>query len=251
MEESFEERIQRISRELNNDKKHQRSVSWMVYVSLGVAFVSFIYSVFSLFYNQENTYFDKKEIQESLRKVINNGASIDEVKRVYNTKNVEGKPIIFNKSDYMKTHYTSNTSLSAILSDLLVHHYNQDSIASDSTYVIRLRNLISTYETIHPFDGLEENQRYYLENIRLKMDSNYYYIQDDLVKLGDELDRKNQLVNKYLDKSELSFKISIIALVFTFIFSIWQLVQNHKTDKKIDLIFFKENELKEEKKPET
>ena len=251
MEESFQERIDRISRELNNDKTPQRSISWMAYLSLGVAFVTFIYSVFMLFYNQENAYFDKNEIQESLRKVIYNGASIDEVKRVYNNKNVENKPIIFNKSDYMKTHYTSNTSLAAILSDLLVNHFNQDSIASDSTYVIRLRNMISTYEAIHPFDCLEENQRYYLENIRLKMDSNYYYIQEDLVKLGDELDRKNQLVNKYLDKSELSFKVSIIALILTFIFSIWQLFQNHKTDKKIDLISFKENELKKKKEYET
>lgn len=237
MKDSFEEKTLRSLSQLIEDK--QRRVHKHLNVMIFIVFTLLVISTFYLFLLlngnfQEGTYINKKEVQESLSKVIHNGGSLDEIKRVYSTKKAENKLFIFNKDEYLDSHYRSDISLSAILSDLLVNYYKQDSIVTDSTYVMRLRNMISTYETIHPFDGLEENQRYYLENIRLKLDSNYYFIQDDLVKLGDELDRKNLLVTKYLNKSETSFWISVIALVITFILSAYQIYQGSCSKKQMD-----------------
>lgn len=239
----LEEEKERVDRDFEKAKReYEKELSRMNIFSViskvifGIWIIGIIFLIVLVFNNniQQGSFFEKKEIQESLRKIINNGGSIDEIKRVYDNKNIEERRLDFKSSKYVKSHYISDTPLSAILSDLLVEYYKQDTIIADTAYVVRLRDLITSYETIHPFDGLEENQRYYLENIRLKMDSNYYLIQDDLVKLGDELDRKNLLVNKYLNKSEISFWISIIALIITIVLSGWQLIQNINSKKQLE-----------------
>lgn len=243
MNETFEERIQRISRHLNKDKK-RNTIYKEIIVSISscliVAGISLLITIF--LYSPQEKFIEKNNIQNSLSTVVRNGGSIDEAKQIYETKTIVNKPFFTSETDFLKTHYPSETSLSSILSDLLVNYYNQESIASDSVYVQSLRNMISEYNTIHPFDGLEESQKYYLDNIHQKLDSNYYSIQDDLIKLGEELDRKNLLVNKYLNKSEISFKISIIALVITVFFSVWQLIQNYRTSRQIKAIFKPESE---------
>lgn len=251
MEESFEERIQRISRELNKDKKSKNIISWIFERLIFILFVVLTFCLIVSIVNlvRGNTYIAKEDIHKTLSKVIHNGGSLDEVKHVYDTRSGEDKFLVIVNSEYWNSHYVYDTPLSSILSDLLVEYYKQDTLISDSIYEMRLRDMISTYETIHPFDGLEESQKYYLENIRQKLDSNYVYIQEDLIKVGGELDRKNQLVNKYLDKSDLSFKISILALILTIGFSVWQIIQNNRTGKKLDLMFFNMNQLK--KKEET
>lgn len=252
MNESFYENIQRISRHLNKDKKRNTTYKEIIISITSCVIAAGVSLLITIFlYSPHEKFIEKENIQNVLSNVVRNGGSIDEARHIYETKTIVGKPFFTSETDFLKTHYPSEISLSSILSDLIVNYYNQDSIASDSVYVHTLRNMITEYNTIHPFDGLEESQKYYLDNIHQKLDSNYNAIQDDLIKLGEELDRKNILVNKYLDKSELSYKVSIIALFFTLIFSVWQLVQNHKTGKKIDSLFSNENEAKEKNEQET
>ena len=210
-----------------------------------IVFVVFLSSIW------KEDYINKESIQNEMSVVIRNGGSIDEVRHIFDTKRTYKMPITGIFTDFIDSNYTQNVSLSTILADLRVKYYKEISKKADSVYLYRLNNIVSDYNAVHPFDGLEENQKYYLENIRQKLDSNYYFIQEDIVKVGDDLDRKNQLVNKYLNKSEISFNISIFALFLTIVFSIWQLIQNHRTGKKLDSIFSKDNQIEEQKETET
>ncbi len=197
-----------------------------------------LFIIFTRILDSDSTqkFISKNAILPPMSKVIKNGGSIDEVKHIFNSKTLVNEPFFGANREFKESHYQGDVALSYILSDLLVEYYQKDQFKEDSLYVTRLYNIIEEYNTIHPYDGLEENQRYYLENIRQKLDSNYRLIQEDIIQLGDELDRKNLLVNKYLAKSETSYVISIIALALTIILSLWQIRQNYKSGKRIDTI---------------
>lgn len=70
----------------------------------------------------------------------------------------------------------------------------------------------------------------------MKLDSNYVKIQPDINKIVDELANKNQLVSTYLNKSDISFYISVFALFVTFIFSLYQIYQAKQSSKEINKI---------------
>lgn len=217
---------------------------WGIMPVLSVVFVVYLIIIW------REEYINKEGIQDEMSNVIRNGGSIDEIRHIFDTRSTSKMPITGPFTDFGDNNYSQSVSLSTILSDLLVKYYKEKTTASDSNYLERLQNIVTDYNAVHPFDGLEENQKYYLENIRQKLDSNYIFIQEDIVKVGDELDRKNQLVNKYLDKSEISFNISIFALFLTILFSVWQLIQNHRTGKKLDDLFSKNNQIEEKKETE-
>ncbi len=216
-----------------------------------------IFGVIFLIYAQDRQseqYINQKSIQESIRKVISHGGSIDEIRHIYDTRKMETLPLIPDDDEkFLYSHYKGDVALSHILADLLVIYYETNMSVSDSIYIHRLKEVVQEYNAIHPFDGLEESQKYYLENIRQKLGTNYSLIQDDLIKVGDELDRKNQLVSKYLNKSEISFWISIMAVGITIIFSIWQLMQNQKTSENIkkSLVEYKKTQKNEDSKNRT
>lgn len=91
--------------------------------------------------------------------------------------------------------------------------------------------IIIENEKRNPFDNLEDNQKYNFENIQVKLDSNYVSIHSDVTKIADELNSKNQLVNKYLNKSEISFYISLLALFITILLSSYQIYQSYSSNK--------------------
>ena len=67
------------------------------------------------------------------------------------------------------------------------------------------------------------------------MNSNEYSnIQSDVMKIADELKYKNGLVDKYLNKSEISFYISIAAIIITIILSVFQIIQSNLSNKKVE-----------------
>lgn len=87
----------------------------------------------------------------------------------------------------------------------------------------------------NPFEELDANQRYYFESIRVKAGNNFEILQSDVTKIADELKNKNQLVEKYLNKSTVSFIISIIALGLTLLLSGVQIWQNRKMRKMLQV----------------
>ena len=175
---------------------------------------------------------ERAPLKRVMYNTIKNGGDLKTIKHIYNTRYLESR-----KSSKIgdSIYYVENYPLSGILNDLKVDYY-QGTKEKDSVYFKALSNIISENDKHNPFDNLDENQRYIFVSIQEKSDSLFAKISPDLIKIADELNNRNQLVNKYLIKSETSFYISIGALILTFIFSLFQIYQNYKTKKSIDTI---------------
>jgi hypothetical protein len=170
-----------------------------------------------------DSYFSKN-IKSDIQKVIENNGDLPTIKHIYKTREIKKKklPDLFvnKQTDY----YPESTSLNEILNDLKVEYYKSEN--GSSAYLNRLNDIILLNNQINPFDKLQTNQKFAFENIRDKLDSNYVDIQDELNRIADELNSKNLLVDRYLEKSNLSYWISVIALVLTIILSTIQIYQN-------------------------
>lgn len=188
---------------------------------------------------EKKLYFAKEPIKVIMRNTIKNGGDLRSIKHIYNTRQLEGLDIqkIFHPNK-LNDYYIEDYPLSDILDDLMID-YLQDGINKDSMYYQALSYIIEDNERQNPFDNLEDNQKYNFENIQTKLDSAYIKISPDITKIADELNNKNQLVSKYLSKSEMSFYISIAAVIITIILSLIQITQNfqrraNETVKKAD-----------------
>jgi hypothetical protein len=192
-----------------------------------------------------------KEIKGNIKTVIHEGSDISTVKHLYNSKIIKNRTLfdILNKKE--EAFYPENTSLSQILNDLKVDFY-LDSTVNDSLYLERIENILKIHNQVNPFDKLDSNQKFAFENIRTKLGDNYQIVQGDFNRIADELNNKNQLVGKYLDKSNLSYWISIIALVVSLILSTIQIFQNRNSKKSSELLnrLFKEENMEDENQNE-
>ena len=126
--------------------------------------------------------------------------------------------------------YPESTTLTTILNDIKKEYYIKNQ--KDSIYLTRLNTILIEHEEVNPFDKLESNQKFMFENVRQKLDSHYVTVKEDLNRIADEMNNKNLLVDKYLDKSNLSYWLSIIALTLTVILSTIQIYQNSSKDKE-------------------
>ena len=205
----------------------QNNFSWLVNTTLALALLSSFVSIISVV--NKDKVVNKKEIATSITEVIRNNGNINNIKHIYNSRTLESKLLTSPKE-----FYSNETSLSFILNDILVDTYKNNS--KDSAVIDKLNMILIEYETINPFDKLESTQIYSFNNIKIKLDSSYVKIQPDINKIVDELTNKNQLVNAYLNKSDISFYISIFALFVTFIFSIYQIYQAKQSSKEMNEI---------------
>ncbi|MEM9831175.1 MAG: hypothetical protein AAF944_11095 [Bacteroidota bacterium] len=187
-----------------------------------------------------------KSIKKDISFSINNNANIDVVKNIYENREIKSPNLIkdiFNKVE--EEYYLEGTPLSKILDDLKTDYYLNDSV--DTLYLRKLTQIISTHSQTNPFDKLDDNQKNDFENIRAKLEHDYSRVQSDLVRIADELYNRNNLVTTYLDKSTLSYWISIIALFMTILLSFYQIYQN-RTNRISKLLkeAMKEEEIEEE-----
>ena len=209
----------------------------MSFSTISVAFLSVAGLIITILTEpSDEKYFNKEKYKASIQLSVKNGAKIDNIKHLYDSRILEKKPLFSSKDEFISKYYTENTSLSFILQDLLSDYYTNSKFEKDSIYICKLNMIIKENQETNPFDKLEISQKYNFENIRLKTDSNYVKIQSDIIRITDELDSKNQLVNKYLNKSEISFNLSIIALIITILLSAYQIFQNYSSTKNVQKI---------------
>lgn len=190
-------------------------------------------------YDSNEKYFNKENFKKTITLAIKNNAEIDNIKHIYDARILEKRPLFSKKEEYLSKYYMENTSLSFILNDLLSDYYTDEKFKNDSSYLNNLKLIIKENEEINPFDKLEVSQKYNFENIRQKLDSDYIKIQPDVIRIADELDNKNQLVSKYLNQSETSFNLSIIALIVTILLSAFQIYQNYSSTKNFQRFIYK------------
>jgi hypothetical protein len=201
-----------------------------------LAILSLTAIVFFFFNDQRDlphSYYSK-DIKQDIKLVIQNGADVNTVKYIFNSRIVKNKHIIdlfFKKGGDF---YPASTNLDQILNDLKVEYFKSEK--PNKEYYTLLSNIVAINNQINPFDKLDSNQKFEFENIRTKLDSNYIFIQEDFNRIVDELNNKNLLVNEYLEKSNHSYWISIVALGLTIVLSTIQIYQNRNNRKNANWI---------------
>ena len=70
--------------------------------------------------------------------------------------------------------------------------------------------------------------------IRIKTGESYSIIENDVLKLSDEISNQNELVKEYLSDATTSLVISITGLVFALLVSGIQIIQNRRKKKHDD-----------------
>lgn len=221
--ENFKSAIKFILKESSKEKLFD-NIAFIssIVIAISASIIMSTTNFSSLNYSDEK-YFNKETFKKTLTLAIKNNAEIDNIKHIYDARTLETRPLFSKKEEFLSKYYIENTSLSFILNDLLSDYYTNNNFKADSSYLQNLKLIIKENEEINPFDKLEVNQKYNFENIRQKSDSNYIKIQSDVIRIADELDSKNQLVSKYLNQSETSFNLSIIALIVTILLSAYQI----------------------------
>ena len=192
-----------------------------------------IVSLMTLFYGDEHLFekvFSKEDIQSKLIPTIKNGGTLESVKHIFEARQYKTSSNLFKSKQ--EEYYSASTSLSFVLNDLIVDAYQNGSY-KDSIYFNNLKQILCEYERKNPFDDLEDSQKNIFENLLIKLGNNYEIVQSDVSKLANEVNNQNKLVHKYLNKSTLSFIISIVALIITIVASGYQIYQANKTNSLI------------------
>ncbi len=188
--------------------------------------------------SDSNKYVEKVSLQKKISVMVKNGASLDLVKHAFEMQTMV-RPRLFKRIE-PEHYYSDKIPLSIVLNDISVNYLSTEPFVEDSVFFARLCYIIQENQYHNPFDNLEESQVPFFENVRVKSGGQYEMIQDDVVRIATEMSHKNQLVTTYLNRSNLSFIISIGALALTIILSIVQLIQGGKTNKRIEELFLEE-----------
>lgn len=212
----------------DSKKRSKKTRILRLYTSLILSLTILLASVLVLTTIIEDTavpdsYFSKT-IKEDIKKIVSNNGDLNTIKHVYNSRDIKKKKITDFFIKKQNEYYPATTTLNEILNDLKAEYFIVEN--NDSKYLNSLNEIIEFHNQVNPFDKLVTNQKFAFENIRNKLDTNYVDIQEDLNRIADELNSKNLLVDRYLEKSNLSYWISVIALALTIILSTIQIYQN-------------------------
>lgn len=231
MEKIHEERMKFL---LEEEKKRRWRLLFFLCGVL-VSIIGLCFTLIPIVKSSDERLVDKEAIKTTLSQVIKGGADLDLVKHVYSVRTLKRVPLKYDPSLY----YLSETPLSIILNDLRVDYMMAQGVDSDTLYYSRLKAVIQENLYHNPFDNLEDTQARYFESLRYKIGEEYELVQDDVQQIATELFNKNQLVTKYLNKSNTSFRISIIALIVTCLLSLFQIIQNWRATGRIkDLEYY-------------
>lgn len=206
----------------------QRRV-WIFTYSLYTIFLvlGILFSVNSLVNNKIN----KESIQNKIITVIKNKTDLNTVQHLYENRQSEKKSF-FNIFNSNSKYYDMDIILEEILKDIKCSLYMKK---DSSDLLIKLvDNIIEEHLQVYPFDKLENHQKELFENIQDKIPEEYSQVQNDIIKISDELYGQNLLVSRYLEKSNLSFWISIIAVVLSLFIGVFQIIQNINGHQKLN-----------------
>ena len=179
-------------------------------------------------------YISKNDTQNAIRKIVINGGELTSIKHCVESQPHSTSPFWpWQLAEFKNSHYPNDVTIDQILNDLLVNTYTSDGKSIDTTYLTRLKTMIEENSLINPFDNLESGQKFHFDNIKCKLDTLYGLVQPEVNNITAELTAKNQLVTRYLNKSEWSFNLSISAIILTILLSVWQIYKSHTSTKSL------------------
>lgn len=216
----------------DKQKKESRftGYDWGLIVFLIIIMSSLIglvaYGIKGIVKETNHQYVGKAELKKDISRVIKNGSNLNVVTIVYNNRVTETNRKLRNYSQEL---FYDNESLTlyTVMADLLSDYY-LDSLPnkSDSVYSNQLVSLIEEFSRNNPFEELEPDQRVYFQNVQAKIPEQYDLVKEDLMRISKTLKEKNVLTEHYLQKSNLSFWISVAAFIISLLFGFIQIRQN-------------------------
>ncbi|MGR3809623.1 hypothetical protein [Jiulongibacter sp. NS-SX5] len=182
----------------------------------------------------------KREVKVQILKAIQNGADLQAVQAIFN--NAERYDItVFNSLKEVvglssDKFYQKNIALSSVLEEIRSDFFindressysnNFEPLSSDDLFLSKIDKILEEQDQKDPFDNLDDNQKFHFENVRIKLGNEYKTVQPEIERIVEELSNKNSLVSEYLNKSEQSYWISIIAILISISFSVYQIIQS-------------------------
>jgi hypothetical protein len=196
-------------------------------VIMVICFYGFI-KVVGLGYNIAMPYHGRTN-QETLRNTISvaikNHADLSAVKTLFNNREID-KSLYSRWFGGKDSEYLEPTNLASILEDMRATYFISDK--RDDKFLSSLEALIKENGEVNPFDKLQSHQKDYFINIRIKLKDQYSLIENDIIKVSDELGKQNELVKEYLADATTSLIISYVGLFIALLVGIFQMFQNKK-----------------------
>lgn len=193
--------------DLEKDKKKQR----IKFLGIGIYFV-FVVMVSSLLLVEDRG-FEKRKIQESVKIVLMNKGDLEILKSTlstFPTVKITFLSIIKRKAEL----YHKSVTIEKILLDMRNDNYKSENFDKQLNEKITL--LLKESEKISPIDKVTKNQAEYFLNIKAKLsEEDYNKIENDLVKIIEDMSNNNELINVYLAQADKSYLFSIIALIIS------------------------------------
>lgn len=226
---------------MDDDKREDKSKETLVKKRNNRAYVLFfsvyIIVAFIIIYGsykyQNIVFINKEELKQNIISSIENNADLEIVKDIFYDRRYEKSDYITNLKYrfylsnlyYEKKDLTLDVLLKEIRNDLYINNTSKDS--NKDYFSKRLELLMQENREKNPFDLLSDIQKEYFENLRIKLKNKNTYddVKNDVENIVSELNEKNRLVNDYLDKSNISYYLSIVALILA-IFPIFSQIIN-------------------------
>lgn len=214
---------------MDDDKREEKSEETLVKKRNNRAYVVFlsiyVIVVFIIIYGsykyQNMVFINKEELKQNIISSIENNADLEIVKDIFYDKRYEKSDYVTNLKYrfylsnlyYEKKDLTLDVLLKEIRNDLYINNTSKDS--NKDYFSKRLELLMQENREKNPFDLLSDIQKEYFENLRIKLKNKNTYddVKNDVENIVSELNEKNRLVNDYLDKSNISYYLSIVALI--------------------------------------
>lgn len=169
---------------------------------------------------------NKKELWDKLNKAIKIGANAEILNDI--VRNQKRVKRLFNRN--LKLDFYPNlVLLNEILEDMRSNEYIKDDTIDDEL-IEKINSLIEEDKKKSPFDGLEEKQKDFFENIVNILDEdNFSKIQNNINKISNELALKSEESKK----AKLNFKIAIVSIAITIAVGIYQIYDSSQTKQEI------------------
>jgi hypothetical protein len=220
------------SKDSNNsdDSFNKKIMTRYAIVSFGVILISCGIIIQNIFIIIETPkYRVPKNIKNDIENAVLKHSLYEDIIIIYNQKkriniNVDRNTDVYDKS----------VDLASIFEDMILDYYiNNNKI--DSTYIFALKSLVKESREKHPFDKLSETQKALFYNLREDAGEYYYLIEKNLTIISEELFTKDEVIEKYLDKANFSYILSIVAITLTLyqiILQLWPKWKNMITNIK-------------------
>ncbi|HGF4942229.1 TPA: hypothetical protein ACF4E7_004543 [Vibrio parahaemolyticus] len=223
-----------ITRDVVKREKRQRLFSFLR-LSLLASLILFMVTFLLLLSDVNGKYVGKSELQLAIKNTVVKTVPLDDLKVVFVKK---ATPVTDSFWPIIKPHlYYEKPSLTLIdvLNDLKTEIYVKDGEMSQESlnFIKQIDTLISDYNKVNPFDGLDEQDIRDFRGIANKLDApTYSLIEDEVSSLTSSMKVKNNLIHQYLSSSNTSLYISIAAFAFSVLISIWQLLTSRRSSQK-------------------